>query len=63
MQDQPRGSAGYQDPLISIQDGTLVIRRYYFPTGTKHIRLASISGVEQHPMGKATGRWRTWGSG
>jgi hypothetical protein len=63
MQHQPAGGTSYQDPLISIQDGTLMIRRYYFPTGTKRIRLAAITGVEQYPMTKATGRWRTWGSG
>ena len=63
MQDRHTGPAGYQDPLISIQEGTLAIRRYYFPTGTKRIRLAAITGVEEYAMGKATGRWRTWGSG
>jgi hypothetical protein len=63
MQHQPAGGATYQDSLIAIRDGRLVIRRYYFPTGTKRIRLASITGVEQYPMTKATGRWRTWGSG
>jgi hypothetical protein len=63
MQDRRAGPAGYRDPLISIQDGTLVIRRYHFPTGTKRIRLAEITRVEEYAMGKATGRWRTWGSG
>jgi hypothetical protein len=63
MQHPPVGGTSYQDPLIAIRDGTLVIRRYYFPTGTKRIRLAKITGVEQYPMTKATGRWRTWGSG
>lgn len=71
MQDRPAPSAGYQDPLIGIQDGELVIRRYYFPTGTKRIPLAGITGVEQYPMTKAeqypmtkaTDRWRIWGSG
>jgi hypothetical protein len=63
MQHRPAEGATYQDSLIAIQDGTLVIRRYYFPTGTKHIRLAAVTGVEEYPMTKATGRWRTWGSG
>jgi hypothetical protein len=63
MQDRPAPSAGYQDPLIRIQNGELVIRQYYFPTGAKHIRLAAIIRVEEYPMGKATGRWRVWGSG
>jgi hypothetical protein len=55
MRDRPTGSAGYQDPLISIRGGELVIRRYYFPTGAKRIRLAAISGVQQYAMTKATG--------
>lgn len=63
MQHRPAEGATYQDPLISIQDGTLAIRRYYFPTGTKRTGLAAISRVEGYPMGKATGRWQTWGSG
>ena len=63
MQHPPVGGTSYQDPLIAIQDGTLAIRRYYFPTGTKRIPLAQITEVQQYPMGKATGRWRTWGSG
>jgi hypothetical protein len=40
-------------PLISIQDGTLTIRRYYFPTGAKRIRLEAITGVEEYAMTKA----------
>ena len=63
MHHRPAGGTGYQDPLIAIQDGTLVIRRYYFPTGTKRIRLAGITRVDEYAMTKATGRWRTWGSG
>jgi dipeptidyl aminopeptidase/acylaminoacyl peptidase len=47
MADRCTGTAGYQDPLISIRAGTLAIRRYYFPTGTKRIRLAAITGVER----------------
>jgi len=51
MQDRPAPSAGYQDPLIRIQDGELVIRRYYFPTGTKRIRLAGIGVSSRAPGG------------
>jgi hypothetical protein len=31
VDDRRAGRASYQDPLISIRDGTLTIRRYYFP--------------------------------
>ena len=37
MDDRRAGSASYQDPLISIQDGTLTITRYYFPTQAKPV--------------------------
>jgi hypothetical protein len=48
-------------PLISIQDGTLTIRRYYFPTRAKRIRLKAITGVEEYAMTKGTGKLRIWG--
>lgn len=53
MQDRPAPRAGYQDPLVSIQDGELVIRRYYFPTRPKRIRLAGITrgGGVRHDQG------------
>jgi hypothetical protein len=46
MKNHRAGSASYQDPLVAIQHGTLVIRRYYFPTGVKRIRLEAISGAK-----------------
>jgi hypothetical protein len=45
MQDRPAPRVGYQDPLVVIQDGLLVIRRYYVPTGAKGIRLVVIAGI------------------
>jgi hypothetical protein len=61
VDDRRAGRASYQDPLISIQDGTLTIRRYYFPTGAKRIRLEAITGVEEYAMTKGTGKLRIWG--
>jgi hypothetical protein len=63
MKNHRAGSASYQDPLVAIQHGTLVIRRYYFPTGVKRIRLEAISGAKEYAMTKATGKGRIWGSG
>jgi hypothetical protein len=37
MQDRPARGARYQGPLVLIQDGTLTIRRYYFPTGARPV--------------------------
>jgi hypothetical protein len=50
MKNHRAGSASYQDPLVAIQHGTLVIRRYYFPTGVKRIRLEAISGAKEYAM-------------
>jgi hypothetical protein len=48
MQHPPVGGTGYQDPLIAIHEGTLVIRRYYFPAG------ASASGWPRSPGSRST---------
>ena len=62
MHQGSAGTASYQGPLILIQDGTLTIRRYYFPTGAKRIPLTAITGVEQYAMTRWTGKWRIWGT-
>jgi hypothetical protein len=63
MDDRSAGTASYEDPLISVRDGTLTIRRYHFPTGAKHIRLEAITGVEGYRTTSMTGNWRIWGLG
>ena len=54
----------YRDPLVRIENGTLTVRRYYFPLALpKRIGLGRIRGVVEHPIGLWTGKWRIWGSG
>jgi hypothetical protein len=56
-------STTYQDSILRIDDGTLTIKRYFFPIGTKRIDLAQIVGVKEYRMNKLTGKGRIWGSG
>lgn len=55
----------YEDPRISVGDSGLSLRWYYFPVGTKRIRLDEVEAVHEHDMGRGItgGRWRIWGSG
>jgi hypothetical protein len=55
--------ATYADRLITITDGSLTIRRYYFPAATsKRIALESIRSAREVGLGTMTGRWRLWGA-
>jgi hypothetical protein len=57
-------SAGaYRDPLLSIEDGTLTIRRYGFPLTDRRIRLGEVRAATDRPIGRWSGQWRLWGSG
>lgn len=56
-------SASYEDPLIGLVDGVLVIRAFYFPLATaKRIRLSRVHEASERPLGTWTGRLRIWGS-
>jgi hypothetical protein len=53
----------YKDPLITMADGALTIRRYHFPFATsKHIPLETIRTAREMRIGAMTGRWRLWGT-
>ena len=55
--------AEYNDKYLTIADGKLTIRAYYFPIGTKKtIALSDVKSVQEHRMtGIMTGRGRIWG--
>jgi hypothetical protein len=54
----------YADKKLELEDGTLTIRQYYFPTrSAKRVRLSDIDHVGTYDMGPWTGRYRFWGSG
>jgi hypothetical protein len=56
-------SNGYRDSALSIVDGALVIRRYYFPwLGSKRLPLAAITEARQVDLAPLRGQWRLWGT-
>ena len=56
-------SNGYRDSALSIGDGALVIRRYYFPWGgAKRVPLAAIAEARQVDLAPLRGQWRLWGT-
>lgn len=56
--------AMYDDGLVACTERGLIIRRYYFPSGTaKRIPYAKIQQVRWIPLNLWTGSWRLWGSG
>ncbi len=52
----------YKDRLIECTADAVVIHRYYFPWGDKHVPYQSIRKVTRVPMGTFTGKGRIWGS-
>ncbi len=63
-----RPARTYRDRLVELSEGTLLFRRYYFPFGTKQIRLTDIEQIEviRHPRRyynlriHGSGDLRTW---
>jgi hypothetical protein len=55
----------YDDGSIRVDTDGLLIRRYYFPFGSKRIPYAAITGIDvvQLQGVRAASRWRIWGSG
>lgn len=53
----------YDDGRIACTDDGLVIRKYYFPVGDKHVPYGAIERVRVLPMAGFTGAYRLWGSG
>lgn len=53
----------YDDGGVACTDAALVIRRYYFPAGTRRILYADIADVRRIPLSFMSGRYRIWGSG
>jgi hypothetical protein len=62
MKDSQAGPpALYEDDRITCTPSTLIIRGYYFPTGTaKKVPYGVIRGVEEIELG--SGRGRIWGA-
>lgn len=53
----------YSDPLVTITDDSIVIHRYYFPTGDKEIFWDEIEQVRALRPTMWNGKWRLHGTG
>jgi hypothetical protein len=52
----------YDDGNVACDDTSLIIRRYYFPWGTKTVPYTTIRSIGRlSPLGVR--KWRLWGSG
>jgi hypothetical protein len=53
----------YADSLVEISADTILFRRYYFPIGTRRLKLSDIERVIIQTPTFATGKYRLQGSG
>ena len=53
----------YRDKLIEISDDTIVFKNYYFPTGSKSIKLSQAEYVEAKEPTMRNGKYRLHGTG
>ena len=53
----------YKDKLIEISDNTIVFKNYYFPAGSKSIKLSQVEYVEEKRLTLRNGKWRLHGTG
>jgi hypothetical protein len=53
----------YDDGVITCNAEGIEIRRYYFPSGSKHVKYGQIKGLERIDMSPLKGKWRIWGTG
>jgi hypothetical protein len=52
----------YSDNLIEISTDTILFRRYYFPLGSKRLKLSDIARVVIQQPSFSTGKYRLQGS-
>jgi len=53
----------YEDKLVQITGEHIVFQRYYFPFGSKEVRVSEIESIAALQPSLATGSWRIWGTG
>jgi hypothetical protein len=57
------GNVLYDDGLVTLDNDTITLHRYYFPLGAaKRIRYTQVRRVEVRDMSWWTGKGRLWGS-
>jgi hypothetical protein len=53
----------YSDKLIEINENSILIRKYYFPFGSKRVNIADIESITAYKPTLLSGKYRYWGSG
>lgn len=53
----------YSDGLVELSAAGLRLRHYYFPFGSKLVKLPDIVRFEKLAPSLTTGQWRIWGTG
>jgi hypothetical protein len=53
----------YDDGIIRCDEEGIEIRRYYFPSGTKHVKYGQVKGLARIDMSPLKGKLRIWGTG
>ena len=53
----------YSDKLIEVCNDSILIRKYYFPFGSKRVSLADIESVTAYNPTLLSGAYRYWGTG
>jgi hypothetical protein len=52
----------YSDKRITCTPDAVVIRGYYLPWGSKHVRYSSIKSLRRFQLTAIRGQWRVWGT-
>ena len=53
----------YSDKLIEISETSVLIRKYYFPFGSKRVNIVDIEDVTAYKPTLISGKYRYWGTG
>src|SRR5258706_10379651 len=53
----------YSDGLIDITDDSIVLKRYYFPAGSRRVAFSDIARIASEEPTLLNGEWRLWGTG
>lgn len=53
----------YSDKLIEISDDSILIRRYYFPFGSKRVNISDIENITAYKTSSHFDICRYWGTG
>ena len=53
----------YSDRLVDITDDAILLKRYYFPFGSRRVAFSDIQCIASEEPTVLNGKWRLWGTG